>query len=70
MHNDASTALDPAGNARLVLSEFAAQRLKIVLSPRHRAVLGLVIAERKRFPDIACIYFERGPQSSHRQLAQ
>jgi hypothetical protein len=44
--------------------------LKIVLSPRHRAVLGLIIAERKRFPDIARIYYERGPQKSHRWLAQ
>jgi TetR/AcrR family transcriptional repressor of mexJK operon len=31
-------------------------------------VLGLVIAERDRFPDLARIYFERGPQRSGRQL--
>jgi AcrR family transcriptional regulator len=67
--NDMGGALDGAGNARIALTEFATQRLKVVLSPRHRAVLGLVIAERERFPDIARIYFERGPQRSHRLLA-
>lgn len=68
--NDVGASLDPSGHSRLVLIEFAVHRLKIVLSPRHRAVLGLIIAERKRFPDIARIYYERGPQKSHRWLAQ
>jgi AcrR family transcriptional regulator len=68
--NDLTGALETSGNARLVLTEFAVRRLTIVLSPRHRAVLALVIAERKRFPDVARIYFERGPQKSHRFLAQ
>jgi hypothetical protein len=31
-------------------------------------VLGLVIKERERFPDLARTYWERGPQKSHRQL--
>jgi TetR/AcrR family transcriptional repressor of mexJK operon len=69
VHNDVGVALDASGNARLVLTELALHRLKVVLSPRHRAVLGLIIAERKRFPDIARIYFERGPQKSHRLIA-
>ena len=60
--------LDITLNARLVLTEFAVNRQRVVLSPRHRAVLGLVIAERDRFPDLAQIYFERGPQRSGRQL--
>jgi TetR/AcrR family transcriptional repressor of mexJK operon len=68
--NDLAGALETSGNARLVLTEFAVRRLTIVLSPRHRAVLGLVIAERKRFPDVARIYFERGPQKTQRLLAQ
>jgi AcrR family transcriptional regulator len=67
--NDVGAALDPAGNARLVLTEFAVNRQRVVLSPRHRAVLGLVIAERERFPDLARIYSERGPQKSQRLLA-
>jgi AcrR family transcriptional regulator len=61
-------ALDITQNARLVLTEFAVSRQRVVLSPRHRAVLGLVIAERDRFPDLAQIYWERGPQRSGRQL--
>lgn len=67
--NDIGGTLDIVGNARVTLTEFAAQRLKVVLSPRHRAVLRLVIAERERFPDLARIYFERGPQRSQRFLA-
>src|SRR3990167_2468245 len=59
--HDAGAALNVSGNARIVLTEFAVSRLRVVLSPRHRAVLGLVIAERERFPDLAGIYFERGP---------
>jgi TetR/AcrR family transcriptional regulator, mexJK operon transcriptional repressor len=68
-NNDVGTALDTSVNARLVLAEFAVSRQRIVLSPRHRAVLGLVIAERERFPDLAAIYWERGPQKSQRLLA-
>jgi len=67
--NDAGPALEIVGNARFVLIEFAVSRLRVVLSPRHRAVLGLVIAERDRFPDLARIYLERGPQKSYRTLS-
>lgn len=66
--NDVAAALDATGNPRIVLTEFAANRLRVVLSARHRAVLGLVIAERERFPDLARIYFERGPRKSLVQL--
>jgi AcrR family transcriptional regulator len=62
------TSLDIRANARMVLTEFAVHRQRVVLSPRHRAVLRLVIAERERFPDLANIYLERGPQRSGRQL--
>ena len=67
-NSDLGVGLDITLNARLVLTEFAVNRQRVVLSPRHRAVLGLVIAERDRFPDLAQIYFERGPQRSGRQL--
>jgi AcrR family transcriptional regulator len=67
-NSDLGAALDVTLNARLVLTEFAVSRQRIVLSARHRAVLGLVIAERDRFPDLAQIYWERGPQRSGRQL--
>ena len=67
-NSDLGAALDVSANARFVLTEFAVSRQRVVLSPRHRAVLGLVIAERDRFPDLAQIYCERGPQRSGRQL--
>ena len=67
-NRDLGTTLDLRLNARVVLAEFAVSRQRVVLSPRHRAVLGLVIAERDRFPDLAQIYFDRGPQRSGRQL--
>ena len=62
------TALDISANARAVLTEFAVSRQRVVLSQRHRAVLRLVIAERERFPDLAEIYWERGPQRSGHKL--
>jgi AcrR family transcriptional regulator len=67
-NGELSTALDISVNARLVLTEFAVTRQRVVLSPRHRAVVGLVVAERDRFPDLAEIYCDRGPQRSGRQL--
>jgi TetR/AcrR family transcriptional repressor of mexJK operon len=65
---DLDTALDVSANARVVLTEFAVSRQRVVLSQRHRAVLRLVIAERERFPDLAEIYWERGPQRSGHKL--
>jgi AcrR family transcriptional regulator len=67
-NSELGTALDISTNARTVLTEFAVNRQRVVLSPRHRAIVGLVIAERDRFPDLAQIYWERGPQRSGRQL--
>ena len=66
---DLGAALDVRSNARAVLTEFAVSRQRIVLAPRHRAVVRLVIAERDRFPDLAAMYWERGPQKSQRLLA-
>ena len=68
-NSEVGAALDISANARVVLTEFAVSRQRIVLSPRHRAVTGLVVAERERFPDLAQIYWERGPQRTQRQLA-
>jgi AcrR family transcriptional regulator len=68
-NSDVGAALDVTANARAVLTEFAISRQRVVLSPRHRAVIGLVVAERDRFPDLAAIYWERGPQKSQRLLA-
>src|SRR5688572_6379029 len=67
-NSDLGAALDINVNARAVLTEFAVARQRVVLSARHRSVLRLVVAERERFPDLAQIYWERGPQRSSRQL--
>jgi AcrR family transcriptional regulator len=67
-NSELGAALDISVNARAVLTEFAVARQRVVLSPRHRSVLRLVIAERERFPDLAQIYWERGPQRSGRHL--
>jgi AcrR family transcriptional regulator len=67
-NSDISAGLDVSGNMRNVLTEFAINRQRVVLSGRFRAVLGLVIAERERFPDLAQTYWERGPYKSQQQL--
>lgn len=55
-------------NVRDTLVAFAEHRLNVVLSRRHRALMGLIIAERDRFPDIARLYYERGPMHGHELL--
>lgn len=67
-NTDLGMTLDVSANARAVLTEFAVGRQRVVLAPRHRAVLRLVIAERERFPDLAQIYWDRGPKRSSAQL--
>jgi len=62
--------LEPTDDIRSALSTFAEQRMRVVFSRRHRALLRLIIAERERFPDIAQLYYERGPQRSHDLLVE
>ncbi len=57
--------LQASEDIKTVLCTFAEQRLRVVFSRHHQALLGLIIAERERFPDIARMYFERGPKRSH-----
>jgi AcrR family transcriptional regulator len=66
--NNAQPKLDLARDKRAVLTEWAVDRLHVIFSPRHRAILRLIIAERERFPDLAQLYYERGPQRSHAML--
>jgi AcrR family transcriptional regulator len=60
--------LDPSREPREVLTEFAVDRLHVIFSSRHRAALRVIIAERERFPDLAELYYERGPQRGHKLL--
>jgi len=64
----AGAELKPLDDIRDTLVRFAENRLRIVFSGRHRALMGLIIAERERFPDIARMYYERGPLRSHTLL--
>jgi TetR/AcrR family transcriptional regulator of autoinduction and epiphytic fitness len=68
-NDEVGAGLNVCANARLVLTDFAISRQRVVLSPRHRAVVGLLIAERERFPELAAIYWQRGPNKSQRLLA-
>lgn len=62
--------LEPSDDIRKALTSFAEQRMRVVFSKRHRELLGLIISERDRFPDIARLYYERGPQRSHDLLVE
>lgn len=62
--------LDPSEDIRTALITFADQRLRVVFSEHHRALLRLVISETPRFPDIGQLYFERGPQRSHELMVE
>ncbi len=62
--------LQPSNDIRTALCTYAEQRLRIVFSRQHQALLRLIIAERTRFPDIALMYFERGPKRSHDLLVE
>jgi TetR/AcrR family transcriptional regulator, mexJK operon transcriptional repressor len=70
MINNAHPDLDVDRDPGAVLTEFAVGRLHVIFSAHHRAVLRLIIAERERFPDLASLYYERGPQRSHGLLVE
>lgn len=55
-------------DVRETLIAFARDRMSVVFSRRHRSLMGLIIAERGRFPDIARTYYETGPLHSHEVL--
>lgn len=62
--------LQPSEDIRTALGIYCEHRLRIVFSSQHQALLRLVIAERARFPDIAEMYYKRGPQRSHDILVE
>ncbi len=51
------------------LSDYAHKQLSIVLTPRLMQLRRLVIAEVGRFPDLARVLYERGPQRAMQSLA-
>ena len=66
--SDESAELKSLDNVRDTLVHFSEQRLRVVFSRKHRALMRLIIAERDRFPDIARMYYERGPLHGHTLL--
>lgn len=62
--------LQPSEDIRSALVTYCEHRLRIVFSRQHQALLGLIIAERARFPDIAEMYYKRGPKRSHDILVE
>ncbi|MCI0516241.1 MAG: TetR/AcrR family transcriptional regulator [Woeseiaceae bacterium] len=63
--NKQPPALESGDDLRTALISFALQRMKVVFSSQHRLLLRLIVAERDRFPAIAAMYYEYGPQRSH-----
>ena len=62
--NRQEPTLDSSADVHAALVAFAIQRMNVVFSQRHRALVRLVIAERERFPDIARLYYDIGPMRS------
>ena len=61
---------EPAGAADLAdfLKAYADKQLTVVLTPRLMQLRRLVIGEVGRFPDLARVLYERGPQRAVTQL--
>lgn len=56
-------------NIRATLEAHAIQRLTVIFSGSHRALLRVIIGEQKNFPDLAREYHQRGPRRSRELLA-
>jgi AcrR family transcriptional regulator len=69
VENDRQPELDAHDDMFVTLKAFAEQRLNVIFSPSHRALLRVVIAERQKFPDLARTYHETGPRRSRELLA-
>ncbi len=62
--------LQASEDIRVALVTYCEHRMRIIFSRQHRALLRLIIAEREHFPDIAAMYYKRGPQRSHDILVE
>jgi AcrR family transcriptional regulator len=69
VENDRQPELDAHEDMLATLKAFAEQRLNVIFSPSHRALLRVVIAERQKFPDLARAYYEAGPKRSRELVA-
>ena len=61
--------LDDSGDVAEYLVDYAYRQLRIVLTPRIMQLRRLVIGEVSRFPELARVLYERGPQRALTALA-
>lgn len=61
--------LDNDSAPEQALLRFSEMRLKIVFGKKHIALRRLVIGEATKFPTIARMYYNHGPELSQKQLA-
>jgi TetR/AcrR family transcriptional regulator, mexJK operon transcriptional repressor len=67
--HEAQPALAGGGDLAEYLRAYALRQLSIVLTPRLMQLRRLVIGEVGRFPDLARVLYERGPQRAIATLA-
>ncbi len=63
-------ALQAEGTLHAVLVNWSLELLKHITPPRSVAMYKLIIAESSRSPELAKIYYEKGPASGQRQLTE
>jgi AcrR family transcriptional regulator len=66
---DEVAELDEGGDLTQYLGDYAYRQLAVVLTPRIMQLRRLVIGEVARFPDLAKVLYERGPQRAIATLA-
>lgn len=68
VHN-AVAELDEDGDVAAYLRDYADRQLMVVLTPRLMQLRRLVISEVSRFPELAKVLYERGPQRAMAAIA-
>jgi AcrR family transcriptional regulator len=59
-------ALDPEADVREVLTGFAMRLIDRLMAPAHIALVRMVIGISEKFPDLARIFYEAGPNHGRR----
>ena len=68
VHNE-MPEFDDGGDVAEYLRDYAYRQLMVVLTPRMMQLRRLVIGEVSRFPELAKVLYERGPQRAMAALA-
>ena len=68
VHNEIPE-LDEGGDVAGYLTDYATEQLMVVLTPRIMQLRRLVIGEVGRFPELAKVLYERGPERAIKMLA-